>query len=277
VTDSAVRWEVRRAAELPGGRADQVMRRAEEPREGHTSRQARFHAWEARWLLALVYAMLTDQRPELLPDPAALRAAVEADDLAAVDTAMEPLDRAAARLTTKVPSVWWGEVKPALDAYADTVESDDRDLMGFPWPGIEARHVVGRLVDRWRRTWEPTVRNASGVLEAPGVMWPAVKGWLDALLVGRHGGYAPHARVRLADGRPALVYAVEWSEAGPPVAYRVRELVPGQYGNTGRVVPSLHSDELAAAADCRPWRDGVQLLDVDGQPDATAWAARGDG
>ncbi|MCG8971313.1 hypothetical protein [Streptomyces sp. CL12-4] len=62
--------------------------------------------------------MVTEQRPELLPDRAQVRAAVEADDLAAVDALMEPLDRAAARLTTKVPSIWWGEGKPALDAYA---------------------------------------------------------------------------------------------------------------------------------------------------------------
>jgi hypothetical protein len=31
----------------------------------------------------------------------------------------------------------------------------------------------------------------------------------------------------------------------------VRELEPGQYGNIGRLVPSLSSDELVAAADCR--------------------------
>lgn len=246
---NGTRWEVRRAAELPGGRADQVMRRHEEARENASSRWARFHAWEAKWLLALVYAMLTDQQPELRPDPARLRAGVEADDLAAVDALMEPLDRAAARLMTKVPAVWWGEVKPRIDTYADAVESDDRELR--TWQEIDARHVVGRLVDQWRRTWEPTARNASGVLEAPGVMWFAVKGWLDALLVDRHGGHAPGARVRFGDGRPALVYAVEWGEDGPPVAYRVRELVPGRHGNVGRLVPSLTSDVLVPAADCR--------------------------
>lgn len=248
VKNRAVRWEVRRAAELPGGRADQVMRRAEEPGESRTSRQHRFHAWETRWLLALVYAMLTDQDPGLLPDRAALRAAVEADDLAAVDALMEPLDRAAARLFTKVPDRWWGEVKPRLDAYADAVESDTREPS--TWREVEAGHVVARLVDRWRQAWTP-VRNGNGYMDAPGVMWLAPKGWLDALLVARHGGLAPHGRAVLADGRPVVVYAVEWGEAGPPVAYRVRELVPGEHGNVGKLVPSLHSDELVAAADCR--------------------------
>ncbi|THA83582.1 hypothetical protein E6R61_34045 [Streptomyces sp. LRa12] len=50
---------------------------------------------------------------------------------------------------------------------------------------------MDRLVGQWHRTWEPTVRNASGVLEPPGVLWVAVKGWLDALLVGRHGATHP--------------------------------------------------------------------------------------
>jgi hypothetical protein len=35
------------------------MRRHEEARENVSSRWARFHAWETKWLLALVYAMLT--------------------------------------------------------------------------------------------------------------------------------------------------------------------------------------------------------------------------
>ncbi|WP_225629594.1 hypothetical protein [Streptomyces werraensis] len=247
----AVRWEVRRAAELPGGRAEQLAEREERPRQKTPGAQwSAYHSWEDRWLLALVYAMLTDQRSELLPDRARLRAAVEADDLAAVDALMEPLDRAAARLMTKVPAVWWGEVKPTLDAYADAVESDDRDLMTLSWREVEERHVVGRLVDRWRKAWVP-VQKSNGYWDPPGVMWLSAKEWLDARLVDQHGGHAPGARVRFGDGRPAVVYAVEWGEDGPPVAYRVRELEPGQHGNVGRLVPSLTSDVLVPAADCR--------------------------
>ncbi|MBC2869811.1 hypothetical protein [Streptomyces mexicanus] len=249
---SGTSWAVRRAAELPGGRAEQLAERVERPwQKTPGGPWASFHAWDDRWLLALVYAMLTDQRPELRPDRGALRAAVEADDLAAVDALLEPLDRAAARLTTKVPAVWWGEVKPLLDAYADDVESDDgRDLLVVSWQEVEARHVVGRLVDRWRKAWVP-VRNHNGYMDPPGVMWIVVKEWLDARLVDQHGGHAPGARVRLGDGRPAVVRAVEWGEDGPPVAYRVRELEPGRHGNVGRLVPSLTSDVLVPAADCR--------------------------
>lgn len=237
-------WAVRRSAELPGGRAEQVMERA----EGSERRYGQYPVWEDRWLLALVYTMLTDQRPELRPDRAALRAAVEADDLAAVDAVTEPLDRAAARLLTKVPAVWWGEVKPRLDAYADDIEADDREPL--TWQDVEDRRGVVRLVERWRKAWVP-VRNHNGYMDPPGVMWLAPKGWLDRLLVAQHGGTLD--RVRLADGRPATVYAAEWGEDGPPIAYRVRELVPGTHGNVGRLVPSITSDIFVKATDCRPW------------------------
>ncbi|MGW3200132.1 hypothetical protein ACWDBD_37310 [Streptomyces sp. NPDC001118] len=247
---SGARWEVRRAAELPGGRADQLAERIEGP---DARAYGRYPILNDAWLLALVYAMLTDRQPELLPDRSRLRAAVEADDLAAVDTLMEPLDRAAARLMTKVPETWWGEVKPVLDAYADNVESTDgRDLMALSWQEIEDRAAVDRLVGKWHTAWTP-VRNYNGYWDPPGVMWIAAKGWLDARLVDQHGGQAPGSRVRLADGRLAVVYAVEWSEAGPPEAYRVRELVPGQHGNAGRLVPSLTSDELVSADSCFPF------------------------
>ncbi|MER5617552.1 hypothetical protein [Streptomyces sp. NPDC002215] len=69
---------------------------------------------------------------------------------------------------------------------------------------------------------------------------------MDDLLVEQHGGHGDGARVCLTDGRPATVYAAEWSEAGAPVAYRIRELEPGRHGNIGKLVPSLISDELVS-------------------------------
>ncbi|MFJ7424099.1 hypothetical protein ACIQXD_36775 [Streptomyces uncialis] len=231
-------WRPERAAQLPNGRAGELCHRFEPPSQPYSNNS---FARQATWLLALVYAMLTDQRPELRPDRANLRAAVEAADQTAVDAVMEPLDRAAARLLTKVPKRWWGEVKPQLDAYADVVDTDDREPL--TWQEADDRHTVGRLVDQWRRAWTP-VRNYNGYMDAPGVLWLAPKGWLDDLLVEQHGGHGDGARVRLTDGRPAIVYAAEWSEAGAPVAYRIRELEPGRHGNIEKLVPSLTSDEL---------------------------------
>ncbi|MFD4178196.1 hypothetical protein [Streptomyces anulatus] len=92
----AAQLEVQRAASLPIGRAGQLCTRFEPPTA--TEPRGAFFARDATWLLDLVYAMLTDQHPELRPGRAELRAAVEADDQARVDAVMEPLDRAAARL-----------------------------------------------------------------------------------------------------------------------------------------------------------------------------------
>ncbi|MEU2086753.1 hypothetical protein ABZ569_33395 [Streptomyces albus] len=256
-----VRNEVRRAAQLPNGRAEEIAWRYEP--------QGSFHGREARWLLALVYAMLTDQHPELRPGRARLWAAVETDDPDAVDAVMEPLDRAAARLLTKDPKRWWGEVHPLLDAYADSVENDDRELR--TWQEVDDRHWIGRLVGKWRTAWTP-VRNHNGYWDPPGVLWLAPKGWLDALLVERHGGHAPHARVRLADGRPAVVYAAQWGQDGLPTAYRVRELVPGTHGNIGRLVPTLKGNgEVVRAGTCRllaPDEDDPSAAGVAGREQA---------
>jgi hypothetical protein len=241
VSGRIARCEVRHAAELPVGRADQLADRVESGRRPGT-----YNAMYDAWLLALAYAMLTDQHPDLRPDRTRLRAAVEADDLAAVDAVMEPLDRAAARLMTKASEVWHDEVKPRLDAYADAMETDTRALA--TWQEVEERDAVDRLVRKWRQAWTP-VRNYNGYWDPPGVMWSAPKGWLDSLLISRHGGHA--GRVRLADGRPAVVYAAEWGEDGPPIAYHVREMEPGRHGNVGRLVPSLTSDVLVSDADCR--------------------------
>ncbi|MER6314416.1 hypothetical protein ABT237_11680 [Streptomyces sp. NPDC001581] len=43
----------------------------------------------------------------------------------------------------------------------------------------------------------------------------------------------------------------EWAQAGPPVAYLVQDLVPGNHGNVGRLVPRLDGGrERVPAADC---------------------------
>ncbi|GGV97312.1 hypothetical protein GCM10015535_68490 [Streptomyces gelaticus] len=96
------------------------------------------------------------------------------------------------------------------------------------------------------------------------------------LLVARHGGHGPGARVRLANGRPAVVYATGWREAGAPVAYRIRELKPGRHGNVGKLVSSLTSDELVSrdlvAGDCRSTSMSVQCRSTPSIIEATSEA-----
>ncbi|KUF17369.1 hypothetical protein [Streptomyces silvensis] len=232
-------YRIVQAATLGSPRAHAMGDRYEPTPEYHTSMGR-----EAWFVLALTYTMLTDHQPHLVPGPDRLRAAVEAGDLAAVDALMEPLDREAARLLTKDAARWWDEVHPALDVYADHAEHEDREAA--TWEEAEALDERDRLVQRWRYTWTPR-QNSAGYWDPPGTIWLAPKGWLDEHLTGLHGGHAPGTRLELTDGRPVSAYACRWGEAGPPVAYRVRDLVPGTHGNTGTLVPSLTGEHVVAA------------------------------
>ncbi|OLT26589.1 hypothetical protein BJF83_20720 [Nocardiopsis sp. CNR-923] len=240
-------WQVRQWADLPSGRAERVTQQAHEMRHGDDPRRSTYDSpWRDRWLLALIYAMLTDQRPELVPDPGALRTAVEADDLAAVDAVMDPLDRAAAHLTTRDPEQWRADVRPRLDAYADWVEADD----AIPYTWIESERGTRRwkLVEKWRQAWETYV-NLDGYRQVRGAPWAAPKRDLDTVLTARHGGHAPGTQVRLDDGSPARVYAAEWEQDGPPGAYWVRDLVPNEY-RPGQLKTAMGPGRCVDAAEC---------------------------
>ncbi|BFP50139.1 hypothetical protein KCMC57_65070 (plasmid) [Kitasatospora sp. CMC57] len=231
-------WQVREAAGLPTGRAWSVERRCNRSASAMT---------DHRWALALIYAMLTDQHPELRPDDAALRAAVEADDLAAVDALMDPLDRAVRRLVTEDPEQWWNVAKPRLDAYVEAVETDDR----WPQTWVEAEYAnrLAQLTARWQRAWTE-YRNWNGYPDQDGVPWYSLRGEMDSFLTSRAGGHAPGTRVRLANGRLAVVWAPVWTETGAPTAYRVRLLKPAPPGSMLDLVIDTFSDETHPAADC---------------------------
>lgn len=232
-------WEVREAAGLPDGRASSIERRC--------GRGLNSSVLNHRWALALVYAMLTDQHPDLSPDEAALRAAVEADDLAAVDVLMEPLDRAVRQLVTENHEQWWDVAKPRLDAYVEAVEADDR----WPetWAEAEYANRLERLTAKWHQAWTE-YRDWDGYPTRNGVTWYSLRSDMDSFLTARLGGHAPGTRVRLAAGRLAVVWAPVWSETGAPTAYRVRLLKPAPPGSMLDLVIDIFSDETHPAADC---------------------------
>ncbi|MFJ5851273.1 hypothetical protein [Streptomyces sp. NPDC092903] len=218
---------LRRAAELPSGRARHIA---------ETTGCATGHRSEDTvLLLALVYAWLADSKPQLLR-PAELRAAVEAGDQAAVDAALEPLDRAAARWLSKHPEHWWKHLKPRISAYLASL--DDRE---FPHDMIEADWLgeVGRLARRWDRAWVEYT-NYNGYPDQDGVSWMGAKEAIDLHLTARHGGHNPGTDVRLHDGRPVRVVEAEWDLSGPPVAYWAVALVPRALD--GRLISSLSTD-----------------------------------
>lgn len=85
-------WQVRQGAALPSGRARQVAEHAHEvlyhsDPDHHTRADFPRDHW---WLLALIYCMLAEEHPDLPSNQGELRTAVEADDLVAVHTVMDP-------------------------------------------------------------------------------------------------------------------------------------------------------------------------------------------
>lgn len=206
-------YKVRYAAELPSRRARHITETT-----GHATG---FWSEDYRLLLALVYAMLADTEPGLLR-PAELRAAVENSDQDAVDVAMEPLDRAAARLLSEDADRWWKHIKPRIGAYVGSLEA-----RGFPRDMIEADWLqeIGYLAQRWDRAWVEYT-NYNGYRECAGVFWRGAKAAIDIHLTARHGGHGPGADVRLGDGSPVRVVEAEWDLSGPPVAYQVVTLEP---------------------------------------------------
>ncbi|MDX2692170.1 hypothetical protein [Streptomyces ipomoeae] len=237
-------WDTCQAASLPGRRADSLSHRfREKPQYGYSQDQS--------WVLAAVYAMLLDEQPELAPDPHRLRAAVEADDLAAVDRLMHPLDLAAVRLLGCPIKEWWATGHPRLQAWATRVTTTEADEPAWDMTLIEYDSRCFKLAERFLKSQEER-RNYNGYMETEHVSWWFSVPFLTELLRRQFGGLALRTHVRLPDGRPALVSAVEWADDGAPAAYRVRELEPGKYGNEGKVVPKLGGDsETVPAADCR--------------------------
>lgn len=240
-------WATCQAASLPNGRAQSVANRfREKPQYGYSQDQS--------WVLAAVYAMLLDEQPELAPDPHRLRTAVEADDLAAVDRLMHPLDLAALRVIGGPIKEWGATGYPRLHAWAvrvTTPEPDDEPAWDMTLIEYESRCF--KLAERFLKSQEER-RNYNGYMETESVSWRFSEPFLAELLRQHFGGLAARTQVRLPDGRPVLVCAVERADDGAPVAYRVRELEPGKYGNAGKLVTKLGEGldgETVPAADCR--------------------------
>lgn len=238
-------WDTSQAASLPNRRAQSLTDRfREKPAYG-------YHA-DDTWVLALTYAMLLDEEPETAPDPHQLRAAVEADDIAAVDALMQPLDLAAVRLLDMPIKEWHTIGHARLHAWATRVTTPEPDDPAWDMTLIEYESRCFKLAERFLKSQEER-RNYDGYMETESVSWWFSAPFLTELLRQTRGGHPRGTQVRLPDGRPALVYGLEWGQDGPPVAYRVRELEPGRYGNEGKLVPKLGGDgETVPAADCHP-------------------------
>jgi hypothetical protein len=177
--------DARQAADLPLGRAAHLTRRFPPLRTAGGA----FYSGEGReTALAMLYAVLLHESPQLRPTREELEWAAELGEESAVDLACAALDRAA-RLLLELES-WrlWPRVEAALDGGEAGTDRGFRD--------------AARLLNRELRS-----TSLRGSLAG-------ARQILDALLVEPYNGLPPGART--GDG---IVVGVQWSPSGPPVDY----------------------------------------------------------
>jgi hypothetical protein len=203
--------DTRQAADLPLGRAAHLTARFPRLRAG-TAVGPLYDGPGRQTALAMLYAVLAYESPQLLPSAEELTWVGELGEEAAVDVACAALDRAARLL---------------LDG--------DRWRL---WTRVEAALAAGEGgTDRRVRDWSITLGRELRAVSLRGSLG-GVRHILDALLVEAYEGHPPGVRVHV-DGRPATVVGARWSPAGPPTGYEV--CLDGD--PTVRVVPTGSVDK----------------------------------
>ncbi|GAA1647509.1 hypothetical protein [Actinoplanes couchii] len=179
--------DTRLAAGLPLGRATHLVRRFPPSRGGLPLYQG-----EGReTTLAMLYAVLLHESPELRPPAGELDWAAELGEESAVDVTCAALDRAARLLLDTDRWRLWARIETALTAGES---SPDRRFR-------EAAIELGR-----------ELRSTSLRSSVDGA-----RQTLDALLVEPYRGHAPGTHLR-----SGVVTGAHWTASGPPVSYDVR-------------------------------------------------------
>ncbi|WIM99798.1 hypothetical protein ACTOB_003463 [Actinoplanes oblitus] len=186
--------DTRTAAELPLGRAAHLARRFPPLRDSGGSGPL-YHGEGRETIIAMLYAVLEHESPDLLPPADELAWAAELGEETAVDIACRALDRAARHLLDEDRWRLWARVEAALTAGDRAADRRIRD----------AAIVLGR---------ELRSTSLRGSLDG-------ARHTLDALLAEAYDALPPGASVRV-DGRAATVVGACWAAAGPPTGYRVR-------------------------------------------------------
>jgi hypothetical protein len=183
--------DARLAADLPRGRATHLVRRFP-PFRAHRGVGVLYTGEARAEILALLYAVVIHERPDLEPDAADLAWEAEMGEETAVDTACADLDRAVRLLL-----------------------NDDRRPL---WPRVEAAvQALPLLRDRWEDA------QALGRQFVFSTSTDGVRQILDALLMVADDGHAPGTRVRLLSGadvdRAGTIVGAMWGLSGPPTSY----------------------------------------------------------
>jgi hypothetical protein len=186
--------DTRLAADLPLGRAAHLTRRFP-PLRATAGIGPLYHGDGRETTLAMLYAVLEHESPNLLPPAGELAWAAELGEEAAVDIPCAALDRAARRLLDQDRWQLWVRVDAALAAGAAATDRRVRD----------AAVTLGR---------ELRSTSLRGSLDG-------ARHILDALLVEPYDCYPPGTRVRVGD-RSGTVVGARWEQTGPPTGYQVR-------------------------------------------------------
>ncbi|XVV15337.1 hypothetical protein ACQP2X_13635 [Actinoplanes sp. CA-131856] len=176
--------DARQAAELPLGRAAHLVTRFP------ASRATALYCGEGReTAIAMLYAVVEHESPDLLPPKDELDWAAGLGEEAGVDIACAAVDRAARLLLDGDRWQLWVRIEAALTAFETRADRRVRDAAITLGRELRSTSLRGSL-DGARQT-------------------------LDALLVEPYDGLAPGARV---PGRGTVV-GVVWEQSGPPSDY----------------------------------------------------------
>ncbi|MEV4281943.1 hypothetical protein [Actinoplanes xinjiangensis] len=180
--------DTRLAADLPLGRAAHLVRRFPPLRA-----IGPLYAGEAReTVIAMLYAVLLHESPELLPPPGELAWAAGLGEESAVDLTCAAVDRAARLLLDEDRWRLWARIDAAVAAGESAPDRRIRD----------AAITLGRVLRS--TSLRDSVDGARHIL--------------DAVLVEPWEGDPPGARV-VTDGGLRTVTGVRWEHTGPPAGY----------------------------------------------------------
>ncbi|SNY64050.1 hypothetical protein SAMN05421748_12629 [Paractinoplanes atraurantiacus] len=179
----------RQAAELPLGRAAHLVTRFPAMRA-----EALYSGEGRETAIAMLYAVVEHESPDLLPPKDELAWAAGLGEDAGVDVACAAVDRAARLLLDGDRWRLWVRIEAALTAGETNPDRRVRD----------AAITLGREL---RST---SLRSSMD----------AARQILDALLVEAYGGLPPGVKVRVG-GETGTVVGARWERSGPPSDYLV--------------------------------------------------------
>jgi len=204
--------DTRRAAVLPGGRAQHLVERFPPTRGAQGSKVGPLYHGEGREeLITMLYLTVAAESPGLVPAVGDLAWVAEMGEETALDMACAELDRDARAMLDRDPVQLWPQIEATL---ARTAQSPDWRL----------RQEATRLSALYRALRTPRL-GIDGEPYVDDLPLDGARQILDAVLIVADDGHAPGTRVRVLaqehEKAEGTIIGALWGPAGPPIAYRV--------------------------------------------------------